>query len=211
MVSPSIIVIAICIHDSCRGRDTCSWRVLFSPWCSLSRPRGSRSSSLRLRLLRCALPSPRRTHGFFAALTVLALPLLYGISAFFSAERSLALGGFSVETDTVLFVILAALAYLLSFTFFCTLRTARLLTTVVFWSLAAAAVFQLVSVLFGSSAIPFDAFADRTVNLIGKWNDLGLIAALLGLLLLVRVELGPTSQFSRIASAVAGALRENCE
>src|SRR3989338_4556572 len=147
-----------------------------------------------------------RTHGFFAALAVLALPLLYAISAALSPERSLALGGFSVETDTVLFVILAALAYLLSFTFFRTLRTARLLTTVVFWSLAAAAVFQLVSVLFGSSAIPFDAFADRTVNLIGKWNDLGLIAALLGLLLLVRVELGPTSQFSRIASAVAGAL-----
>ena len=147
-----------------------------------------------------------RTHGFFAALAVLALPLLYAISAALSPERSHALGGFSVETDTVLFVILAALAYLLSFTFFRTLRTARLLTTVVFWSLAAAAVFQLVSVLFGSSAIPFDAFADRTVNLIGKWNDLGLIAALLGLLLLVRVELGPTSQFSRIASAVAGAL-----
>ncbi|MSR70508.1 hypothetical protein EXS62_00475 [Candidatus Kaiserbacteria bacterium] len=144
-----------------------------------------------------------RTHGFYAALAVLAIPAAYGLSAFFSADNSIALAGYSIETDTILFALLASLAYLMSFTLFRTLRTARLLTTVVFWSLAAAAIFQLVSVTFGSYAIPLEAFTDRSVNLIGKWNDLGLTAALLALLLLVRLELGALPKLWTVVSSVA--------
>lgn len=147
-----------------------------------------------------------RTHGFYAALGVGLLPLVYFISSLFSPDRALSISGFSIETDTLVFVLLAAIAYLLSFTLFRTLRTARLLTTTVLWALAAAAVFQLVSILFGSSAIPLAAFADRSVNLIGKWNDLGLISALLGLLLFARVELATASNAWRIGAGVAGAV-----
>ena len=147
-----------------------------------------------------------RTHGFFAALLVLALPVVYTLSAAVMADRSLAFAGYSIETDTILFSLLATLAYLLSFTLFRTLRTARLLTTVVFWSLAAAAIFQLISVTIGSYAIPLETFTDRSVNLIGKWNDLGLLAALLLLLLLVRVELGTTRKLFRIGAWIGGGL-----
>lgn len=145
-----------------------------------------------------------RVHGLYGALLVALLPVVYVLSALYSPDRSLSLTGFSIETDTVLFTALAAMLYVLSFALFRTLRTARMLTTVVFWSLIAAALFQLVSILFGTAAIPFPTFADRSVNLIGKWNDLGLLAALLALLLLARVELGQASKLWRIASGVGG-------
>ena len=145
-----------------------------------------------------------RTHGFYAALLVVALPVLYFISSLFSPDRSLSMTGSSIESDTVLFVLFAAVAYLMSFTLFRTLRTARLLMTVVFWSLVAATVFQLVSIIFGTTAIPFQTFTDRSVNLIGKWNDLGLLVSLLSVLLFARVELNQTSNIWRIAAAIGG-------
>lgn len=134
-----------------------------------------------------------RSHGLYGALAVAALPLAYFVSALFSADPSVAYLGFGVETDTVLFVTLVFLAFLLSFSFFKTLRTVRLLLTSVFWALVAAALFQWVAILFGTSVIPFDTFADRSVNLIGKWNDLGLLVALLSVFLLVRAELSSIS------------------
>ncbi len=146
-----------------------------------------------------------QTHGFYAALTVGLLPLVYLISSFFSPDRSLSISGFSIETDTLIFVLLATCAYLLSFTLFRTLRTTRMLVTTLFWALAAAVAFQLVSVLFGSSVISLATFADRSVNLVGKWNDLGLLSALLALLLLVRVELAPASRIWRIGAVLGGA------
>ncbi len=147
-----------------------------------------------------------RTHGFYAALLVALLPVLYGVSSFFSVDRGISISGFSVETDTLLFVLLAASAYLLSFTLFRTLRTARMLVAVVFWSLIAAVAFQFVSIIFGSAAVPFQAFADRSVNLVGKWNDLGLLAALLSIVLFARVELSSLSIIRRMVYAGGGIL-----
>ncbi len=99
-------------------------------------------------------------------------------------RSAVSITGFSVETDTVLFVTLAFLAFILSFSFFRTLRTVRLLGTAVFWAMVAVVVFQCAVVLFGTSLIPFSVFADRSVNLLGKWNDLGILAALLGVFFL---------------------------
>jgi tetratricopeptide (TPR) repeat protein len=147
-----------------------------------------------------------RTRGFFAVLIVAALPIVYLFSAMGSPDKGLSLIGFGVETDTALFVTFAAIAYALSASLFKTLRTARMLSTAVFWALLVAAVFQLLSVFFGGAVIPFDTFADRSVNLIGKWNDLGIIAALLALLLFARVELGGATNLWRITAAVGGAL-----
>ncbi len=147
-----------------------------------------------------------RTHGFYAATLVALLPVLYFVSSLFSPDRATSISGSNIETDTFVFVLLAAVAYLLSFTLFRTLRTARMLVTVVFWSLIAAVVFQLISVVFGGAAIPLQTFADRSVNLIGKWNDLGLLATLLCLMLFARVELSVTSNIWRIGAWVGGVL-----
>ncbi len=143
-----------------------------------------------------------RSRGFYGVLLVALLPLAYLVSAYFSVDRSVAFAGFSVESDTVLFVTLLFLAFVVSFALFRTLRTVRMLLTVVFWALIVAAIFQFVSIVFGSSAIPLATFADRSVNLIGKWNDLGIIAGLLVMLLLVRAELTALSNAWRIVVGI---------
>ena len=144
-----------------------------------------------------------RSHGLAGALLVALIPVSYLVSTYFSVDRSVAFTGFNIETDTVVFAVLVFLAFLFSYVFFRTLRPVRLLVMVVFWSLIAAAVFQCVSILFGSAAIPLATFADRSVNVVGKWNDLGIMVGLLSLLMLARVELMSTSTLWRI---VTGAL-----
>lgn len=143
-----------------------------------------------------------RAHGIIAALTVGVLPLVYALSALRSPDQSLSLTGYSIETDTMLFVLIAATLYVLSFALFRTLRTVRMLSSVVFSSLVAAMLFQLLSIFSGTPAIPFETFADRSVNLVGKWNDLGLLAALLALLLMSRVELRESTTLWRTLSAL---------
>lgn len=143
-----------------------------------------------------------RAHGFYGVLLVALLPLSYLISSFFSVDKSVAFTGYGVETDTVLFTVVAFLAFAMAFTFFRTLRTVRLLLTVVFWALAAATIFQFLSIVFGAPAIPFSTFADRSVNLIGKWNDLGILVGLLSMLLLERVDLGSVSNAMKIVIGI---------
>jgi hypothetical protein len=144
----------------------------------------------------------RRTHGLRLALLVALLPLAYLLSAQFSIDKVLAFTGFSIETDTVVFTLLAFLAFILSFTLFKTLRTVRLLLGVVFWALVAAAVFQWVSIVFGTSIIPFQTFTDRSVNLIGKWNDLGILVGLLAVFLIAYAEFEETTTLRRGAVVV---------
>ncbi|HEY6021162.1 MAG TPA: hypothetical protein VIY48_15035, partial [Candidatus Paceibacterota bacterium] len=144
-----------------------------------------------------------QAHGLRGALLVWLLPVVYLISWAASMDHSLGLAGYGIEVDTVIFATLASLAFFFAFMHFRTLRTARQLLTVVFWALVAAAIFQLISVLFG--AIPLSTFADRSVNLIGKWNDLGILVGFLTLLSLVRVEYSTMSNLSRILHYVFGA------
>lgn len=135
-----------------------------------------------------------RAHGFYLALLIGVLPLSYLFSFLFSTDKSLAFTGVGVETDTIVFVTLASIAFLFSFVLFRTLRMVKLLSSVVFWALAFAVVFQSIVILFG---LPFDIFSDRSVNLIGKWNDLGLVAGLLATFMLVQVEMGSTTKLKR--------------
>ncbi len=144
-----------------------------------------------------------RAHGFWWALLIAALPLTYLISFLFSTDKSLAFSGIGIETDTVVFVTLASIAFLFSFVLFRTLRMVRLLTTVVFWALSAAVIFQTIVIIFG---LPFDIFADRSVNLIGKWNDLGLAAGLLASLMLVQLEMGSSVTWRKWVTGVCAAL-----
>lgn len=144
------------------------------------------------------VPDLLRTHGLKLALLAALLPASYLVSTFFSTDRAVALIGYGFATDTILFTSLAFLAYLLSFTLFRTLRTARRLLMVVFWALVAAVVFQWVMVVFGTDVLPFPILTDRSANLIGKWNDLSLMVGLLGVLLLTWGELARTTFIKRI-------------
>ncbi|HVV39010.1 MAG TPA: tetratricopeptide repeat protein [Candidatus Paceibacterota bacterium] len=147
-----------------------------------------------------------RAHGFkLAALTAL-LPLSYLVSYLFAADKTLSIIGSNAETDTVVFAVVACLAFLASFVLFRTLRTVSLLLKVVFVTLVVAVVFQWILVIFGTSLIPFQIFSDRSINLIGKWNDLGILVSLLGMFILVRAELTRSTMLWRgiwIAGLVA--------
>ena len=138
-----------------------------------------------------------RAHGGKLALLVGLLPLLYIVSAYFSTDRALALTGSGFDADTILFTILGFLAFLLAFLLFRTLRTATLLLRVVVITLAAAALFQWLVILFGTHLVPFQIFSDRSVNLIGKWNDLGLLAGMLLTYLVVHMEMAPATSLVR--------------
>lgn len=149
-----------------------------------------------------------RSHGAWAAMLVLVLPLSYLLSWAFSTDRSIGLWGSGFETDTVLFVTLCAVGFLLSFGMFRTLRGVSQLTTVLFWTLAAAVLFQCVAIVVGPGAF-FGVFSDRSVNLVGKWNDLGLLTSLLLILALIRLEWSAQSRLafgSLVALAVVSAL-----
>jgi len=139
-----------------------------------------------------------KTHGLYLALLIAALPVSYLFSFLFSTDQSLAFTGLGIETDTIVFVTLASLAFLFSFVLFRTLRMARLLTTVVFWTLVGVVAFQAIVILFGTTLVPFQIFADRSVNILGKWNDLGLASGLLLMFLLVQAEMGHNTLLRRI-------------
>ncbi len=141
-----------------------------------------------------------RAHGIRAALLVALLPVVYVLSSIYSTNKLVGWTGFGIETDTVLFVVLAFLAFLLSFALFRTLRTVRMLLTAVFWALVAACIFQFLMITFGSNLIPFEAFADRSANLIGKWNDLGILVGLLAILVLSSLEFGYSTPLRKIIS-----------
>jgi tetratricopeptide (TPR) repeat protein len=146
-----------------------------------------------------------RSSGVRLTLAVLLLPAAYIISALMSLDGSVAWSGYAIEWDTVIFASLAAVAFMLSSMFFRTQRAARLLYTTLFWAIAAAALFQCIAIVFGPS-LPGGTFADRSVNLVGKWNDLGLLASILGLFVLVELEMRRPSRLMRIGSVILGVL-----
>ncbi len=144
-----------------------------------------------------------RSHGLYAALLVALLPLTYLLSFLFTTSSSVGFSGYGIEADTIVFTIIAFLAFMLSFVYFRTQRTVRLLLSTLFVVFGAAVLFQTISILMGT---PFATFADKSVNLIGKWNDLGLIVGFLTLMLLVRVELMSASLPWKIATIVGGVI-----
>ena len=146
-----------------------------------------------------------RGHGVWLTLAALLLPVAYLLSAWGSLDRTVAFMGYAVEWDTVIFAALAAAAFIMSSALFRTQRTARLLYTGAFWAIAAAVIFQCAAIAFGPS-IPGGTFADRSVNLVGKWNDLGLLASLLGLFVLVELQMRSPSHLMRISASVLGVI-----
>ena len=141
-----------------------------------------------------------RTKGAPGALLVFLLPLSYLVSWLFSTDRVLGLVGPSLQTDTVLFTSICAVAFLLSFVMFKTLRGAAQLLTVLFWTLVVVALFQFVMIL-----TPQDVFGiakDSSTNLVGKWNDLGILSCVLALMILVRLEFAVLNRLVRGALIV---------
>lgn len=143
--------------------------------------------------------------GTLLSLSVLLLPLGYVLSYAFSTDKTVALLGYSIEADTVAFAVAGALAFLFgSFLF----RRTSALTLLVNSVLAAAGValaFQAVSILLGTRVLS-QLFADPSVNIVGKWNDLGLLAGLVLVLLFIPLASGTLAPLRRIIGWCAVAI-----
>lgn len=125
--------------------------------------------------------------GYRAVWLVLLLPLTYAISYAVSADRSAGLLGYSVEVDTICFVTIASLTFLISFFLFRRLGSVRLLLASISTVGLVALVFQFISIFFGTKILPA-VFTDPSINLVGKWNDLGLLVGACLLMILICLE-----------------------
>ncbi len=136
---------------------------------------------------------------------VATLPLVYLASFYFSLDRSMGVSGFSVEADTILFITLGALVFFLASALFSNASSARTFLVWIFGAIAVAAVFQCFVILFGAGILP-QAFADRSLNIVGKWYDLGLVISLLSLFVLLWAEFIDHSRKYRIISWIIAGL-----
>ena len=127
-----------------------------------------------------------RSRGRLELILAALLPIVYLLSYWFSTDRSVALVGIGSETDTILFVIVAFAALVLASFYVRGGRALKHLLLAVGGAAFIALLFQYVSVLVG---LPGEAFADKSANLVGKWNDLGLLLGVLALLSAGMLEL----------------------
>jgi len=141
---------------------------------------------------------------YFVALGAL-LPLSYALSYYFSIDRSVGLSGYAVEADTILFILSGFFVYVLGIGLFRNQWSSRVLVTTVAVVAAVAMVFQYVVIIFGSAIFPA-VFSDRAVNLVGKWNDLGVLTGLILLLVLVSFEMSAMSLRRRATFVVMALL-----
>ncbi|HEX8993690.1 MAG TPA: hypothetical protein VF803_00365, partial [Candidatus Paceibacterota bacterium] len=117
------------------------------------------------------------------------IPLAYIISyALSTANGSIGLLGAGSEVDTLFFVLLAYVGFVLSLAFVNSAARVRTLIKTMVIAIAVAIAFQYVSILLGGVLWAKSAFSDKTVNLIGKWNDLAMATAFVALVSLVRAE-----------------------
>ncbi len=131
------------------------------------------------------IQSLRHERWFLLAFLPFVLPLVSLVSYTTSSDRAVGVLGFSLESDTILFLVLSAYTFAFAAAVFRTRTTARQLLVGVSGGVAIAAVFQYVLIIAGSTLLPLAFFADHSVNLVGKWNDFGLLASLVLVLLLL--------------------------
>lgn len=140
--------------------------------------------------------------GLVPALAVGLLPLAYLASWYVSTDRTVGLAGYSVEGDTVLFVALGFLTFILSFFLFRRSSNAETLLQSLSFATAVAVVFQFVVILFGSNLSFLKVFSDPSINLVGKWNDIGLLAGLVLMLAMLALQTMQLSMRRRIVLSV---------
>ncbi|MCX6820122.1 MAG: tetratricopeptide repeat protein [Candidatus Adlerbacteria bacterium] len=141
--------------------------------------------------------------GVLPALLVGLLPVAYVLSYLFSTDRAVGFLGYSVEGDTVMFIVLGFIAFILSSYLFRELAAARILLVSVVSCICAAVAFQCVLILLGTKGISWSVFSGVSVNLVGKWNDLGLAAGLALCVLVVWLACGELSRVKRLGVTCA--------
>ncbi len=127
---------------------------------------------------------------------LLALPVAYGLTTIFSPIHSASLLGYQLDGDTFGFILLASALALVTFAVLSRPRQILSVLLAILFAGWVVLIFQAVQILFGA---PFSLplLSDPSINLVGKWNDLGLFMSFIGGLSLLSLQ---TLSLSRIES-----------
>lgn len=122
------------------------------------------------------------------------LPLVYLVSAMFSASPTLSIFGYALEIGTAGSIILfSAVFFIVAYMFRDSARLVRAITAI-FASLSIVAVFVLIKIFSGGSLFVFDTFFGNMGNPVGAWTDLAMSIGLLSILTIFAVEMLPLSK-----------------
>ena len=130
-----------------------------------------------------------------------AIPLVYLIASIFSQSPSLSFFGYQLDTDTFGFMLLGAF---IATVIAGALTENRLMGAFKAFGVGAIVVlvFQLVQVILGAP-LPFSALGDPIINLVGRWNDFGVFAGLVGVLSLLAYSTLPQKIWLKITLGVS--------
>lgn len=133
-------------------------------------------------------------------LSLWGLPLAYLIASIFSQSPSLSFFGYQLDIDTFGFMTLGAFT---ATVVAAALSHERLMGALKAFGVGALIVFlfQLIQVLFGAP-LPLATLGDPIVNLVGRWNDFGVFAGLVGLLSLLAYSTMPLKAWHKVVLAV---------
>ncbi|MEX2405057.1 MAG: tetratricopeptide repeat protein [Candidatus Paceibacterota bacterium] len=126
-------------------------------------------------------------HPVFIAL--FALPIVYLLSALFSGSFLHSFLGNGFEIDTVLSILLLALITFLASVLFQGKERARTFLSGLFIAFILVALFQILRLIVGGDAVTLGTFFSNVDNMVGKWNDLGMLSGLFVVLSLITLEL----------------------
>lgn len=122
---------------------------------------------------------------------VVALPVVYFLSAILATPSSLSLFGYGFEAGTFGFILLgSALMLLVSIVFVDTTRALKGLMTF-FLSITLLAIFMLVKIILGGDALAMGNFFGNMGNPLGSWTDLAVVFGLLSVLSILALGMLP--------------------
>lgn len=121
-------------------------------------------------------------------LAVWLIPVAYFAASIFSPSFVTSLVGASLDSDTVFFMAMAALAFSVPFYVFES-KTDHMRALFVLLAVAwITALFHLARLFFGADTFAFDVMTNPLFSPLGKWNDVGIFFGLVSLLSLVSFE-----------------------
>lgn len=137
---------------------------------------------------------------------VVAMPLVYLLSAILATPSSLSLLGYGLEVGTFGFVLLGALVLIFSSVIF--VENAKLLQalSVLFLSLLLVALFSALKILVGGDFLAMGIFYSNMGNPLGSWTDLAVAFGLLATFSALVLGMLPLARIPRLLLYVAFAL-----
>ena len=133
---------------------------------------------------------------------VLALLGAYALATVLSQDWKTSFASSGNETDTLLFIALCALTFFLCAALFRSRDTVRSMFTILLTGSALAGAFQLFRLAASNNIFASTVFSASSTNLVGSLNDLGIIAALVAVLSVSRIDSRHTKGLKRAGFAV---------